>query len=523
MPHILRVWNDWGDVVNRFYRTGAAAAAIRRVSPRVVVLLAMAVIAVVATLSGLTQRAEALPSFARQTGQPCGKCHTDFPALTPFGRRFKLLGYTIGGGEYRTTLFPSANDSKAAVDNARGYAKALPPAAEPEKEYVPPISMMAIVGFTHTTVSLPPPTDPFKGNDNVILSPLSFFWGGAITDNIGAFAQVTYTGPPAGGFADPFGHTWTWDNTDVRYAKSTKLGDLDAVLGITANNNPSVQDVWNTTPAWSFPYAASTIAPTPSTKTIIEGAFAAHVGGVGAYAFLNDMLYLEVTGYKTLNFSQQNALGVDPFGAPGLIDNVAPYWRAAIEPHWDNHNLMIGTFGMHTEINPWIDPTFALGSMGTFAQTDKFTDVGFDAQYQYQGDDYWLTLRGSFIHETQRLDATFANGGSANQTNDLNSLKLQGSLAYGGDNKIVLTGQYFDIWGSSDPILFAGLASGDSPNSSGFTAEAAYIPFGVTKAPGWPWANARVGLQYTWYNKFDGTTVGASDHNTLFLHLWMAM
>jgi len=132
-------------------------------------------------------------------------------------------------------------------------------------------------------------------------------------------------------------------------------------------------------------------------------------------------------------------------------------------------------------------------------------------------------LRGSFIHETQRLDATFANGGSANQTNDLNSLKLQGSLAYGGDNKIVLTGQYFDIWGSSDPILFAGLASGDSPNSSGFTAEAAYIPFGVTKAPGWPWANARVGLQYTWYNKFDGTTVGASDHNTLFLHLWMAM
>jgi hypothetical protein len=41
----------------------------------------------------------------------------------------------------------------------------------------------------------------------------------------------------------------------------------------------------------------------------------------------------------------------------------------------------------------------------------------------------------------------------------------------------------------------------------------------VSKAPGWPWANARIGLQYTWYNKFDGTTAGASDHNTLFLHL----
>ena len=55
---------------------------------------------------GLAQPAEALPSFARQTGQPCGACHTDFPTLTPYGRRFKLLGYTTGGGKYQTTPFP---------------------------------------------------------------------------------------------------------------------------------------------------------------------------------------------------------------------------------------------------------------------------------------------------------------------------------------------------------------------------------------------------------------------------------
>src|SRR6202023_3557132 len=48
---------------------------------------------------GLTLPAAALPAFARQTGQPCGKCHTDFPSLTPFGRRFKLGGYTLGGGD----------------------------------------------------------------------------------------------------------------------------------------------------------------------------------------------------------------------------------------------------------------------------------------------------------------------------------------------------------------------------------------------------------------------------------------
>src|ERR1022692_2816047 len=53
--------------------------------------------------------AEALPSFARQTGQPCGTCHTDFPGLTPYGRLFKLGGYTAGGGQFRSTLFPSQN------------------------------------------------------------------------------------------------------------------------------------------------------------------------------------------------------------------------------------------------------------------------------------------------------------------------------------------------------------------------------------------------------------------------------
>jgi hypothetical protein len=34
-----------------------------------------------------------------------------------------------------------------------------------------------------------------------------------------------------------------------------------------------------------------------------------------------------------------------------------------------------------------------------FPQTDKFTDIGFDTQYQYQGDNWWLTLRGSYIRE----------------------------------------------------------------------------------------------------------------------------
>src|SRR6202158_3262846 len=91
---------------------------------------------------GFAPPAEALPSFARQTGQPCGTCHTDFPALTPYGRRFKLLGYTVGGGEFRTTpfsSFPAANDWRAQADKARDYLKAQDsgPSNSDEKPYVP--------------------------------------------------------------------------------------------------------------------------------------------------------------------------------------------------------------------------------------------------------------------------------------------------------------------------------------------------------------------------------------------------
>ena len=79
--------------------------------------------------AGYAPPAEALPSYARQTGQTCGTCHTDFAGLTPYGRLFKIQGYTAGGGAYRSTLFPSSDE------------------ATNQKPYAPPISMMAVVGL----------------------------------------------------------------------------------------------------------------------------------------------------------------------------------------------------------------------------------------------------------------------------------------------------------------------------------------------------------------------------------------
>jgi hypothetical protein len=501
-------------------------------------LAALALFGVVALLTiGMTSEANALPSFARQTGQPCGTCHTNFPGLTPFGRRFKMLGYTTGGGLYQTTPFSNNPGPREAYAALRNYANGTGDgAAAPadsgagQKGWVPPISMMAIVGFTHTQVpEIGQPSDPYKPNDNTVLSPFSGFWGGAITSNLGAFVQVTYNAPgPISGLSgnpsDQFLHTWTWDNTDFRLASTANIAGADVIFGLTANNNPTVQDPWNTTPAWAFPFASSTLAATPAAKTLIEGAFAAHVGGVGAYAMINDLLFLELTGYQTLQFSQQNSLGVDPFASPGLFSGVAPYWRVAFEPHWGPHTFMLGTYGMIFNVNPWIDNTFVLGTTGTQPLSDKFTDVGIDSQYQYQGSNYWVTLRANYLREYQRLDATFANGGASNPTNELNTLRLTGEFTFGGDNRVGFSGQYFSVWGTADPTLYAAPTfTNNIPNSNGWIAELDYIPFGTSKAPGWPWFNAKLGLQYIYYNKFNGTTVGARDNNTLFLHAWFAM
>src|SRR5664280_584296 len=470
---------------------------------------------------GTIPTANALPSYARQTDQPCGTCHTDYPGLTPYGRLFKLGGYTAGGGQFRSTLFPSQNDwTKALAAYAKKPGSDMPTKAPSDTSqsipYAPPISMMAIVGFTHTQASIEDST-PYKSNDNVVVAPVSFFYGGAITDHIGAFAQLTYNNSPFGALdpQDPnASHLWSWDNIDVRYANTSMIGDMPITYGITANNNPSVQDPWNTTPAWSFPYAGSTIAHGPGAGTLIDGTFAAHVAGVGGYVWINNLVYLELSGYRTVNYNALNKLGINPFDAPGTFEGIAPYWRVAVEPHWGNHWLEFGAFGMSARVHPWTFTTDADGFYNneTFAETDRYTDTAFDAQYQYQGENYWITLRGTYIHENQTLDSSSVNSGS-NPTNTMDSLKLLGSLAYGADNRIILTGQYFDTRGTTDPSFYAG-------DSSGYIAEIAYIPFMTSLAPGWPWANARVGLQYTYYNKFDGDTVNAHDNNTLFAYLW---
>src|SRR5487761_2145783 len=200
----------------------------------------------IALCAGLASPSWAVPSFARQTGMACAACHTVFPELTPFGREFKLNGYVLDNMKQITGITTEDRSTMAL-------------------NQVPPVSVMLQISYTHTGKALPDSViSGALAKDGDVLFPqqASIFYAGKIADNLGAFVQLTYDG-----VGDSFG----FDNTDIRYARHVDLGSdgktgagKDLVIGVTVNNGPTVQDVWNTTAAWGFPFAGSSVAPTPT-------------------------------------------------------------------------------------------------------------------------------------------------------------------------------------------------------------------------------------------------------------------
>jgi hypothetical protein len=449
-----------------------------------------ALVTIAAGLVLYTPEAPALPSYARQTDQPCATCHTAFPELTPYGRAFKLGGYTAGGTR--------CGDGSARSDETQ----------------VPLAVMTEPVTNTNVRSKLAQPDN----NNFTTVQQTSLFVGGQIYCDLGAFVQMTYDRP---------GVTFSWDNTDIRYSRTGTINGTDIVYGITANNNPTVQDVWNTIPAWAFPYISSEIAPTPAASTMLQGTWAGRVGGTGAYVWINNMVYVEFTAYGALDPRTLTTLGVDPTGGP-RFDGAAPYWRLAIEKTWDKNSLMVGTFGMFANVTPvGNSPSGNLSALSFPGFRDPFTDIGVDAQYQYIGDTHIFTVRASYIMERQKLNGEFANGFSSNLVDTLNAFNASASYIY--DRTISFTTGYFSISGSTDPLLYSTSTTG-SPNSAGWVFDLAYLPFSKGGPDLWPWFNGRIGVTYTHYDKFDGSTnnvdmipgLKASGNDTLFLYTWFA-
>jgi hypothetical protein len=441
-------------------------------------------------LLGVPTPSLAVPSFARQTGMACAACHTVFPELTPFGREFKLNGYVLDNIKQVTGIN---------TDNRQTLAL----------NSIPPVSAMVQVSYTHTGKALPDSALPGAlAKDGEVLFPdqVSLFYAGKIADELGAFVQLTYDG-----VADHFGI----DNTDIRYAHHLSFGGSDAndhnlILGVTLNNNPTVQDVWNTTPAWGFPYASSGVAPGPIASTQIDGRLGQSVAGLGVYGWLDAHFYAEITLYTAAIVG-----GAHPLDSTqsNVAHGLAPYWRFAYEQRWDRNSLSAGIYGIQAKVHP--------GS-GTALQgvTDDYKDAAADVQYQFIGENHLATLLATYIHESQTLSASVIDLFAANATNNLKTFKLTAEYNY--QRHVGGSLGYFNTTGSSDTLLYApapvvGSASG-SPNSNGYVAEFDYLP----------WLNTKLQIQYIAYEKFnglklnyDGTGRNASDNNTLFALVWL--
>ncbi|MEN2790313.1 hypothetical protein ABC974_11800 [Sphingomonas oligophenolica] len=454
------------------------------VSGRSCAILGGALLAVsVAVVIGAPARA--VPSFAQQTGQPCQACHVGGfgPQLTPFGRAFKLGGYTL-----RTS---------ASI----------------------PVSAMAVASFTSTKrAQAAPPADGFDTNNNTAFDQGSIFLAGGIGSHFGGFVQTTYDG---------VAKSWSWDNLDLRAVGTGKIGGKDLVYGLSINNSPTVQDVWNTLPAWGYPYTSSALAPAPASGPLIAGGLAQNVLGVTAYAWLDSKFYLEAGGYSTPRAGTLRWLGADPLD-PGDIHGLAPYGRVAFENQIGGGTLEVGAFLLKADLWPGRDRSAQL--------TDHYADVGVDASWLRTIGDDTLTLNARYTHEHRSLRATCALGiadGSIDPVPpgdcaDGSLHEVRADASYYWHNKIGATIGAFDLAGTANPSLYPDSRTA-RPDSSGILLQLDGTPFGGNHSPLGQRFNMRVGVQYTAYTRFngarlnyDGAGANAADNNTVRLFTWIA-
>lgn len=430
-------------------------------------------------MAAFVPAARAVPSYTRQTGLTCAACHTLYPALTPFGRQFKLNGYTMTG---LTQVM--AKETRQA------------PGLSLNREM--PISAIVQVGLTSLDRAAPGQQNP----SSAFPQSLSLYLAGAATPHVGTFIELGYdqdSGKVAVGMVD------------VRYANHVNWGGTESVYGVTFNNTPTLEDVWNSTPAYGYPFVASASAPTPAAGPFISSMnVASNVLGVGGYSKRGDW-YGDVSFYRSAPQGQ-------PVGTLDMsISGTAPYLRLAWSRDTAAHSVEFGVFGLRADYRP----------MGTSPMMDRYTDLGVDGQYQYFAPDGLniLELHGSYIREKTVWGATT----TSNPSDVTHFLSANGSWIYARRYGVILG--YFQTVGATDCLLYNGntdcvgtvvAVSGSrtgSPNSRGYTIEFDYLP----------WQNLKLATQYTLYRKFngaagnyDGNGRNAADNNTFYVNVMLS-
>lgn len=435
----------------------------------------------------------ATPAFARQTGQSCVACHQggEYPLLTDYGRQFKLTGYSASSDESQlppVSFFLQPSFTSTAKGQTGGAAKHF------DDNQNAALSQGSIL---YTGRLFGPYADKLLGES-----------GAAFLNKFGAFLQATYDG---------VGKSFSWDNAEIRYADMATMGGERVEYGFYVNNNPTMQDLWNTTPVWGYPFSGSGLAPTPGAATLLEGGLSQQVLGLGAYSLVAKSFYIDAALYRTMSAAFQRGMGVDP-SEDLEISGGAPYLRVAYTQAASKQSYETGLFVMVAKTYPGRDHT---------AGKDRYLDLGWDAHYQTNFGKHYFTALLSSIYEKQNFGASEALGGATNADGELVSSKI--TVDYNFDKTLGGAVSYFRIDGSRDAGLYSDGVNG-SPDSDGVILQANYLPFGKSGGPAfWPASSVILSAQYTIYNRFDGSRSNydgagrdAWDNNTLYIEAWVA-
>lgn len=444
--------------------------------------LSTTVLAVTSIAGLFASPAQALPSYARQTGSDCASCHIGAfgPQLTPYGMQFKLGGYT---------------DSD-------------------EKGTKVPISAMAVANWTRTKADTPEPIESFNANNNAALQEASLFLAGRLMENVGSFVQSTYSGVDK---------KWALDQMDIRFARTLKIGETDSIVGLSLNNNPTLTDPFNTLGQWRFPYTSSDFGFGFGPSPLVES-LAGSVIGVNAYALVDKNFYAEFGIYNTPSKTYLNMVNG---GDVGKFSGVGTYGRIAYVKDMKRDNFSVGLFGFNANLQP------DRADLGT---SNNYNDLGIDASYQFLGNrEHVFTLNASYVHEWQKLNYAYGIGESSNLNNNLDQFRIAGSYHYNQTWGATLG--LFDSRGSTDSVLYGSSSYNNKPNTAGYMLQGDWTPWG--KESSWlsPWANLRLGMQYTGYSRFNGGSNyisgfddsgnainrQAKDNNTLSIFAWFAI
>ncbi len=458
--------------------------------------------------------AQAIPPFARQTGMACNACHVVYPELTHMGRMFKINGYQLfNGKELQYT------------DDDGTLRLGLPT--------IPNLALFVMSGYVSLGKAVPDGVFPgAHSTSSGIQFPqqVSLLWGGKIAPHLGAFAQVTY---------DSTGDTFSIDNTDVRAAWQFVLPNKTPLtLGVSVNNNPTVEDAWNTTPAFGYPYLPPEIFVPQLTGPQINAALAYQVAGPVFYALWNEQLYVAAGFYRAAHVGQTNPITgtVAPYDSTysNTVEGNAPYWRVAYEYDFDRYALEIGTYGAYFKLFPGGTPLSAVTPpnppVAGAGLTNNYTDIAWDTQLQFIGETNQLTYQATYVKENQSLNASSALGGS-NPTDWVSY--LQTNITYWYNRKYGADIGYISTKGSTDPLMYASAPTVVNGIPVGVTNSATSNPTTnsiVTELFYAPWLNLKIGLQYWHYKKFngaqdnyDGMGRNANNNDTTYLQIWFAL